>query len=154
MVVPAILKNWRFWVAVVIVCLIVFLSWDPAYIVWRTNPNIAFDSNVYGGHAFGIGYKKLSEINLNEKDDDALNDEEKVAARYARVQNECYPKCRDDDACTGFQWRVDTRPLGSHCWLMGDPWKPIKGDTDPSTRGGMWSRRTEWNKHGNNYAAV
>lgn len=145
------LKTGKFWIGFAVACLIVFLAWDPLYLVWREDPNLAFDTNIYGGWQIDdIAGEPLSTINLNDKDDPGMTNEENIPARYERVKNECYPKCRDDESCVGFEWRIES-PDYSNCQLRSDPWKPHKYDIEPSTHGGMWARRTEWDKHGDEY---
>ena len=118
-----------------------------------------FDNNVrYGMHMFGgvgSGYpgsfvELPGTINLNTHDVSGASDASKVAARYERVRNECYPKCKNDPNCSSIGWRVDSRSRGSNCWLYGNPFQPV-GISTPSglnakNMGGTWARRSTWDK--------
>jgi hypothetical protein len=115
-----------------------------------TSVDMVADDVKYG-YAFGSGYSQIDEVDLNHNDDGNTvsfdNDAAAHRHRWARLNNVCYPKCRDNDDCSGIQWRADTRTRGSKCWIMGKPWKPVSGSGSTTANAvlqGMWAK--DWDE--------
>jgi hypothetical protein len=78
------------------------------------------------GHLFGAGFEQYLELEIQKDIQDVITI--------------CYPKCMEDEACSGFGYRVDDRyderPNGN-CWFMTGEVKYVPGDSNVD-QGGVW----------------
>lgn len=79
-------------------------EWDPSSLVPKA-------------HLFGPGFKHYATVDM--KDHRSLDG----------LRDRCHSKCVDDANCTGFQWLLDDRSRGQHCWMMEGDLKPVAVET-------------------------